>query len=257
MPRHGTRRRSVEEIRPLKRSSRSNKFDRSNRSILKGNMQANHHAPAAGSQVPNIRAVEHASDPFAGSTIEVARRLIGATLHRVVPPGERDGGAVLRGRIVETEAYLPLVDPACHGYRGPTRRNASIFGRRGTAYVYLIYGVHCCLNVVTEPAGIGGAVLVRAVEPVQGIAAMRARRSTGVKDEALASGPGNLCRAFAIDLRDDGTDLRSGALRITFDKTPSDAIAAAARVGLSSASAWPLRFYDPLSTSVSRRPRAQ
>ncbi len=158
---------------------------------------------------------------------------------------------------METEAYLPYVDPACHGYRGPTQRNSSIFGRRGTAYVYLIYGVHCCLNVVTEPAGIGGAVLVRAVEPIQGIAAMRARRGVRLRDEALASGPGNLCRAFAIDLRDDGAELRTGALRITFDRAPTDAIAVAGRVGLSSATAWPLRFYDPLSTSVSRRPRAQ
>jgi DNA-3-methyladenine glycosylase len=218
-------------------------------------MQNNHHARTADRQGPNIRALRDVDDPFDGATVDVARRLIGATLQRVLPPGEPDGGTIVRGRIVEVEAYLPNVDPSCHGYRGPTKRNAWIFGRRGTAYVYLIYGMHFCLNVVTEPAGIGAAVLVRAVEPLEGVAAMRRRRLPGTPEHALASGPGNLCRAMSIDLRCNGQDLREGDLSIAFPHEPRNArVAVATRIGLSSAERWPLRFYDPYSDSVSKRP---
>ena len=162
---------------------------------------------------------------------------------------------MLSGRIVETEAYLPNIDPACHGYRGPTKRNSSIFGRPGAAYVYFIYGVHFCLNVVTEPPGIGGAVLIRAVEPAEGIDLMRRHRTDSTPVQALASGPGNLCRAMSIDLRCDGLDLRAGELHINFPATPPGDTAVTSRVGLRLAEKWPLRFYDPRSASVSRRPK--
>ena len=184
----------------------------------------------------------------------MARRLIGATLERVIPRGEPDAGTLVSGRIVETEAYLPNVDPACHGYRGPTNRTASLFGRPGHAYVYLIYGVHFCFNVVTEPPGTGAAVLVRAIEPLAGIDAMQRRRSPHTPPWALASGPGNVCRALGIGRECDGANLRRGDLRIVFPEVMSSRIAVTARVGLSAAARWPLRFYDPASRSVSRLP---
>ena len=215
-------------------------------------MRLNHHAPADWRQGPNTRAAVSAVDPFVGPTVEVARRLIGAKLERILPPGEPDGGSLASGRIVETEAYLPNIDPACHAYRGLTQRTGSLFGRPGRAYVYFIYGVHYCLNVVTEPPGTGAAVLVRAVEPLEGISAMQ-RRRPGAPVWALASGPGNVCRAFSIGRECDGVDLREGSLRIVFRaEAEIDKIAVTTRVGLSVAAQWPLRFYDPLSSSVSR-----
>ena len=194
-------------------------------------------------------------DPFAGSTVDVARRLIGATLERIIPHGEPDAGILVSGRIVETEAYLPNVDPACHGYRGPTERTAALFGRPGRSYVYFIYGVHYCFNVVTEPPGTGAAVLVRALEPIEGIAAMRRRRQPDTPVRALASGPGNVCRSFCIGRECNGVDLRDGDLRIVFPVATPGRIAVAARVGLTAAADWPLRFYDPSSNTVSRPPR--
>ncbi len=189
---------------------------------------------------------------FEGPTVDVARRLVGATIYRRIPRGEPDAGTLLTGRIVETEAYLPLVDPSCHAYRGPTRRTATLFGRAGRAYVYLIYGMHYCLNVTTEPAGIGAAVLIRALEPVAGIAAMRRRRGSHIPLDALASGPGNLCRAMSIDLRCDSVDLRSGDLRIAKPAdVPATRVAVSGRIGLNAAQKWPLRFFDPVSPSVS------
>ncbi|MDQ6780224.1 MAG: DNA-3-methyladenine glycosylase [Candidatus Eremiobacteraeota bacterium] len=183
-------------------------------------------------------------------TVDVARGLVGATLLRTLPPGEPGAGQILSGRIVETEAYLPLVDPACHGYRGPTRRTAVLFGRPGFAYIYLIYGMHFCLNVKTEPAGVGAAVLLRAVEPIEGIEEMRRRRAPGLPDAAIASGPGNLCRALSIDLRENGADLRSGGIRIQPASGKLE-IRSSGRIGINVAARWPLRFYDPNSPSVS------
>jgi DNA-3-methyladenine glycosylase len=188
---------------------------------------------------------------FAMPTVAVARALIGALLRRVVPLGQPDSGEELVGRVVETEAYLPLVDPACHGYRGPTPRTDAIFGRPGRAYVYFIYGNHYCFNVTTEPAGIGGAVLIRALEPLSGIAAMRRRRRAGTPDDALACGPGNLCRALGIDSACNRADLRSGALRIELPHVAPRIISAGPRIGIRAAAAWPLRFIDLTSKSVS------
>ena len=189
---------------------------------------------------------------FDGSTVDVARRLIGAYLVRRIPEPEPNAGTVVAGRIVETEAYLPLVDPACHGYRGPTRRNAVMFGRPGRAYVYFIYGNHYCLNVTTERPGIGAAVLVRALEPTAGIDVMLRRRGPDVPEPALACGPGNLCRAFAIDRRDDGADLTSEAMFIARPTRERElAIVATPRIGLTVARTWALRFFDPDSPSVS------
>ena len=197
---------------------------------------------------------------FAGPTIDVARRLIGATLNRRLPKGEPGAGQIVSGRIVETEAYLPLVDPACHAYRGPTKRTATLFGRPGTAYVYLIYGMYYCLNVTTEPPGIGAAVLIRALEPLCGIEEMRRRRGPHVPTAALLSGPGNLCRAMSIDLRCDGADFRNGNLIIEpCVAGVRVATQSGRRIGLNVAADWPLRFVDAHSPSVSpfRRSRGR
>jgi DNA-3-methyladenine glycosylase len=192
-----------------------------------------------------------AEQVFALPTVAVARALIGATLRRTVPRGQPDAGCELAGRIVETEAYLPLIDPACHGYRGPTPRNDAIFGRAGRAYVYFIYGNHFCFNVTTEPAGIGGAVLIRALEPLQGVDVMRRRRPDGTPDAALACGPGNLCRALGIDRSNNGTDLRCGALTIEIPNVRVPEVGAGPRIGIRDAADWPLRFIDPSSASIS------
>ncbi len=140
------------------------------------------------------------------NTVEAARKLLGYTLCR-----ESEEGFV-SGIIVETEAYLSKNDPACHAARGKTRRNQSMFGPPGFAYVYFIYGNHYCLNVVTGPAGKGEAVLIRALEPVEGIPLMQKRRGKKCPVNNLTSGPGKLCQAFAIGKDFDGHDLATKPL---------------------------------------------
>lgn len=137
------------------------------------------------------------------------------------------------GRIVEVEAYTPD-DPASHSFRGPTDRNAVMFGGAGMLYCYRSYGLHTCANVVTGAEGEGAAVLIRAVEPIEGLATMRARRGDG---RPLADGPGKLCQAFGIEMADDGLDLcGGGAVGLLDDGTPppSDPIVGP-RVGISKA----------------------
>jgi DNA-3-methyladenine glycosylase len=147
-------------------------------------------------------------------------------------------GVVTSGRIVETEAYT-ADDPASHSFGGSTRRNAVMFGPAGHVYVYLSYGLHRCANVVTGRPGDGQAVLLRAIDPVDGIAEMRRRRGR----EPLADGPGKLCQALGIDLSDDGADLTGGDIRIVDDGTPppTDPITGP-RVGISKATDRPWRF---------------
>lgn len=173
---------------------------------------------------------------FARATAVVARDLLGWRLVRVLPDGTR-----LSGRIVETEAYPPG-DPASHAFRGPTARNGAMFGAPGRAYVYRIYGVHWCLNVVTEPEGVGAAVLVRGLDGIDG-----------------CDGPGKLARRLALDAAFDGADLlaRVASLRLAPPPAPPQgAVVAATRVGISRAAHLPLRFYLLGSSGVSRRDRA-
>src|SRR5271170_5852480 len=134
-------------------------------------------------------------------TESLARYLIGKTLVRETPQGR------MTGRIVETEAYVEG-DAAGHGYKGETQRNRSLFLRRGHAYVYFIYGMHFCVNVSAERPGIGAGVLLRALEPIEGVAIMRARRRVQRLTD-LARGPGRLAEAMSIDRRLDGIDLCS------------------------------------------------
>ena len=154
------------------------------------------------------------------------------------------------GRIVETEAYL-LDDPASHAYRGISARNRAMFGPPFRAYVYLIYGQHWCVNVTSESDGHGAAVLIRALEPEDGIALMRARR--GVDDvRLLCRGPARLCQALDIDRAFDGADLLHGAqLQLLPPQRPASKTQASRRIGISAAAHRLLRFYESGSAFVS------
>ncbi|MBA3919334.1 MAG: DNA-3-methyladenine glycosylase [Gemmatimonas sp.] len=168
----------------------------------------------------------------------VARALLGATLRH-----ESDDG-VVSGRIVETEAYLGPHDPASHSAVGRTPRTWHMFGPPGTAYVYFIYGMHWCLNAVTREDGYGAAVLIRAIEPTEGLSLMRARRPKARSDRALSDGPGKLCAALGVDRRCDGWSLTGGsALGILPSQPVPDAeVLVTPRIGISKAVDWPLRF---------------
>lgn len=147
------------------------------------------------------------------------------------------------GRIVETEAYVRN-DPASHAYSGPSKRNASMFLRAFHAYVYRIYGTSLCVNVSSEVEGDGAAVLIRALEPLEGLALMERRRGTGrVRD--LARGPGRLCQALAIGLDEDGLNLlTAGGLWLAAPPAPAKKIGRSARIGISKAAGRRLRFYE-------------
>jgi DNA-3-methyladenine glycosylase len=171
-------------------------------------------------------------------TVEVARQLLGKYLVRK----HSDGKTV--GRIVETEAYVGPKDLACHAARGRTARTEIMFGPAGHAYVYFIYGMYHCLNLVTEAVDHPSAVLIRALEPVEGIALMKARRSTEL-ERNLASGPGKLCEAFAIDKSLNGADVTGNVLYIEDRGEPAPKILATPRIGVDYAGKWkdkPWRF---------------
>lgn len=176
-----------------------------------------------------------ARDWFARGSLEVAPDLLNKVLQ--VDRGTK----LVSGRIVETEAYRSD-DPASHTFNGPTDRNRVMFGPAGHLYVYLSYGIHHCANVVTGPNGDGQAVLIRAVDPVDGIETMRMRR--GRPDRELANGPGKLCQALGIGLGDDGTDvLGAGRVAIVDDGTPPPPEPLIGpRVGISKAVDRPWRF---------------
>jgi DNA-3-methyladenine glycosylase len=183
---------------------------------------------------------------FARDTVEVARALVGVLLVHGSPEGRTVG------RVVETEAYLAEGDPASHAHRGPTPRNASMFARAGTAYVFRSYGLHRCLNVVTAAAGVGEAVLLRALEPLAGLELM-ARRRGREGARSLCSGPGKLAQAMGVGLEHDGACLLSGDLRLHVPSAgPRPKLAAGPRVGISKAVDLPLRFRLAQSPFVSR-----
>jgi len=158
----------------------------------------------------------------------------------------------LKGIIVETEAYLYRDDPGCHAWRGPTKRNAPMFGPAGRTYVYFIYGMYHCLNIVSGKQGEGEAVLIRALEPVQGIEKMQRRRKTKVI-ENLCNGPGKLTQAFGITKKHNNTSLIDGPLRISDSKKKPE-ICTSTRIGLSSGKELELRFFVKGSRFVSKGP---
>ena len=168
----------------------------------------------------------------------VARELLGAVVV------SRIGGLLTAGVIVETEAYLGYDDPASHGYRHRRNaRNAALFGPPGTWYVYLSYGMHWCANLVCEAEGRASAVLLRALEPIEGIETMRRRRG-GVPDRVLCAGPGRLGQALGITRELDGVHMpRSPVLVRSARMSPAAlAVAATPRIGITKAADWPLRF---------------
>ena len=174
-------------------------------------------------------------------TITVARQLLGAMLVRKV------NGNSLSGMITETEAYLGRDDSACHAYRQRTPRNSVMFGPPGFAYVYLVYGMHHMLNIVTEKVGRPCAVLIRAFKPVEGLGHMEWLRGRRGRD--LSNGPGKLCQAMAIDKSLNGWDVKQGkTLWIeSFQRFPANAVLAGPRIGIDYADPAdreaPLRFW--------------
>ena len=201
------------------------------------------HAPQGHVHVRRLRRTE-----LPAATVALARFLIGKVVVRELP------GARLAGRIVEAEAYPPR-DPAAHHFRGPTPRNRSMFLRRGHAYVYFSYGNHFMLNVSAEFPQVGGGVLIRALEPLEGIERMKLHReNTRLLD--LARGPGRLAEAFQIDRNLDGVDLcapgplwlgtlvSSADLRLSGRPLPKPRLGISVRIGITHAARRLLRFYE-------------
>jgi DNA-3-methyladenine glycosylase len=198
-------------------------------------------------------------------TLDVARDLLGKVLVR------RWRRVVTSGIIVEVEAYIGEGDPACHAARGRTRRNEPLYGSPGHAYVYLNYGMHCLMNAVTEPAGSPAAVLIRALEPIDGIAAMRRRRAraarrrgvsrtTPLSSPDLCRGPGNLSVALGITLDENQRDLLGDRLFIEDGGVRPGAVTWGPRVGISVGTERPWRAWiaGHLAVSAARAsgPRA-
>lgn len=185
-------------------------------------------------------------------TVSAARELLGCFLvHR-----EEEGTTI--GRIVEDEAYVEN-DQAAHSYGGMTGRNRVLFGPPGRAYVFFIYGMHCCVNAVTGREGKGEAILVRALEPVDGIGLMQARRKTE-RITALCSGPGKLTQALHITMQDNGLSLTDSPLQVWsadsiagYDPPANDQVVQTTRVGISKSADLPLRFYIGGTRFVSKK----
>jgi DNA-3-methyladenine glycosylase len=189
------------------------------------------------------------SEFFARDTEIVARELLGCVLEC----HSREG--ITSGRIVETEAYIGEHDLACHAAAGRTGRTEPLYGPAGTSYVYFIYGVHWCFNAVTRIAGLPSAVLVRAVEPLEGLELMRRRRPAARRDIDLTNGPGKLCAALEIDERHNGLPLdrppvviREGA------RISSTRVQITPRIGITRCADWPLRWIVSDNPYVSRTP---
>ncbi len=186
---------------------------------------------------------------YARPTEAVARGLLGNILVSDVGGRRRETA----GRIVEVEAYIGPHAPACHAYgHRRTARTEPLYGPPGTAYVYFTYGMHWCLNAVTEPRDFPAAVLIRALEPIAGLATMRERRGK----EPLCSGPARLCEALGVTGALNGASLQRGLLRIVKGTTPKRGeIATSPRIGIKQAADWPLRFYlkdSPFVSSAAR-----
>lgn len=181
-------------------------------------------------------------DFYERATLDVARDLIGKVLVH------ETGAGRVSGVIVETEAYIGEDDPACHAAPGRTARNAPLYGPPGIAYVYLNYGIHYLVNAVTEAEGWPAAVLVRALEPLEGIGLMRRRRARGTGRAAasfnepdLCRGPGNLTKSLGIDLRQNLKDLTASSLRIEDRRLAVGPVAWSPRIGITQAADRPWR----------------
>lgn len=186
---------------------------------------------------------------YARPTEEVARGLLG----RILVSNIGGRGQRTAGRIVEVEAYVGPHDPACHAYgHRRTARTEPLYGQPGTAYVYFTYGMHWCLNAVTEPRDFPAAVLIRALEPLEGLETMRQRRRTE-QDRQLCAGPARLCQALGVTGAVNGSSLQRGPLQVVKGTSLKGAeIAVGPRIGIKQAVDWPLRFYLERSPWVSR-----
>lgn len=184
------------------------------------------------------------------ATERLARRLLGCRLVTNVR------GARVSGVIVEVEAYLGVDDPACHAARGMTKRNAVMFKEAGHCYVYLIYGIYHCVNVVSDPGGVGSGVLIRAVAPSEGIEVMKRRRG-GANRHDLTRGPGRLCQAFAISRSLCGEHFATSD-RIWLEphaEYPESEVGISGRIGIATGVDLPLRFFIKGNPCVSGKPR--
>jgi DNA-3-methyladenine glycosylase len=181
----------------------------------------------------------------------VARELLGGLMVSEI------GGVRTVGRIVETEAYLGRDDPASHGYQlRRNARNEALYGPPGQWYVYLSYGIHWCANLVCWSEGMGSAVLLRALEPLEGLEVMRKRRKKG-DDHLLCSGPGRLCQAMGITRALDGRTMgQSGVRVLRTDAVNRSQVAVTPRIGITKAAEWPLRFTIAGSPWISGRREA-
>lgn len=185
---------------------------------------------------------------YSRNTLVVAREVLGKVLVREIQ------GALLKGVIVEAEAYRGADDPASHAYRGSTNRNRVMFGRAGVAYVYFTYGNHYCLNFVTEREGVAGAVLIRAVEPTEGVELMMVNRQVAdVRN--LTNGPGKLTKALSINREHNGLDLTLGKdLFVTQpDNPPPMEIGRSRRIGVKDGADKPWRFYVVNNPFISKK----
>jgi DNA-3-methyladenine glycosylase len=182
---------------------------------------------------------------FQQSTLELAPQLLGKILTHQTNEG------VAAGRIVEVEAYLGSEDAASHAARGPTPRSKIMFGPGGRAYVYFTYGAHHCVNVVSGADGVAGAVLIRALEPLEGLELMARRRG---KNHTLCSGPGRLTQALGITLAQNGLWLNGSALTIcnAASHNPTITIKSGPRIGISKAKDFPFRFWTQNNPHVSK-----
>ena len=183
---------------------------------------------------------------FYNETASIARELIGKVLVRKI-----NDSITLAGRIVETEAYLAVGDGASHSYPGLTKRNKAMFEAAGILYVYKIYGVHHCINIVTEPNNIGAAVLLRSLEPISGIDEMIRNRSI-TKIENLCRGPGNLAKAFGFSLENNFSSLNEPELFIDPGfLRKAEEIGQSTRIGISKSAELELRYFLKNSSYVS------
>ena len=205
-------------------------------------------APSINTIAPILQFSVLPSAFFNADTITVAKSLLGKFLVHKTSLG------TMVGRIVETEAYL-ADDPACHAHGGKkTGRTEIMFGPPGVSYIYLVYGMHYCFNVVTRETGIGEAVLIRALEPVAGIEVMQENRNTAVLKN-LCSGPGKLVSAMGMDKSLNGVDLTKKPLYLAKDPYLKKVgnIVTTTRIGISHAKALPLRFYLENNTFISKK----
>ncbi|HEY9427327.1 MAG TPA: DNA-3-methyladenine glycosylase [Gemmatimonadaceae bacterium] len=185
-------------------------------------------------------------------TEQVARDLLGAILRVDTSDGRASG------RIVETEAYLGEHDAACHAAAGRTERTHWLYGPPGTAYVYFIYGMYWCFNAVTREVHLPSAVLVRAIEPLEGVELMRERRGHPRREQDLTNGPGKLCLALGITGEMNGFQLYDSPLEILRgEPVPDDQVEVTPRIGITRAASWPLRWFVRGNQYVSKAPAAR